>query len=82
MHVETLKVFCDLVETASFSEAAERNGVTQSAVSQQIRGLEDRFGVVLVERGRRNFSVTPEGEVFLQAAREIVDACFELVERR
>lgn len=73
MHVETLKVFCDLVETASFSEAAERNGVTQSAVSQQIRGLEDRFGVVLVERGRRNFSVTPEGEVFLQAAREIVD---------
>ena len=73
MHIETLKVFCDLVETASFSEAAERNGVTQSAVSQQIKGLEDRFSVVLVERGRRNFSVTPEGEVFLQAAREIVD---------
>lgn len=73
MHIETLKVFCDLVETTSFSEAAERNGVTQSAVSQQIRALESRFGAVLVERGRRNFSVTPEGEVFLQAAREIVD---------
>lgn len=73
MHVETFKVFCDLVETASFSEAAARNGVTQSAVSQQIRGLEDRFGVTLVERGRRNFSLTPEGEAFLQAAREMVD---------
>lgn len=73
MHIETFKVFCDLVETASFSEAARLNGITQSAVSQQIRGLEERYGVVLIERGRKNFAVTPEGEVFLQAAREIVD---------
>ncbi|MBL9152072.1 MAG: LysR family transcriptional regulator [Verrucomicrobiales bacterium] len=73
MHIETFKVFCDLVETASFSEAARLNGITQSAVSQQIRGLEDRYGAVLIERGRKNFAVTPEGEVFLQAAREIVD---------
>lgn len=73
MHIETFKVFCDLVETASFSEAARLNGITQSAVSQQIRGLEERYGVVLIERGRKNFAVTPEGEVFLQAASEIVD---------
>jgi DNA-binding transcriptional LysR family regulator len=73
MHIETFKVFCDLVATASFSEAARLNGITQSAVSQQIRGLEERYGVVLIERGRKNFAVTPEGEVFLQAAREIVD---------
>jgi len=73
MQVETFQVFCDLVETASFSEAAERNGITQSAVSQQIRGLEEKFGMPLVERGRRNFSVTVEGEVFLKAAREILE---------
>ena len=73
MQVETFQVFCDLVETASFSEAAERNGITQSAVSQQIRGLEEKFGMPLVERGRRNFSVTAEGEVFLKAAREILE---------
>ena len=73
MHVETFKVFCDLVETASFSEAARLNGITQSAVSQQVRGLEERYGVVFLERGRKNFAVTPEGEVFLQAARDIVD---------
>ena len=73
MHIETFKVFCDLVETASFSEAARLNGVTQSAVSQQIKGIEDRYGVTLIERGRKNFAVTPEGEVFLQAAREMVD---------
>ena len=74
MHIETFKVFCDLVDTASFSAAAARNGITQSAVSQQIRTLEDRYGVTLVERGRRNFSVTPEGEAFLRAARRIVEA--------
>ena len=37
MHIETLKVFCDLVDLESFSLAAERNFITQSAVSQQIR---------------------------------------------
>lgn len=74
MHIETFQVFCDLVETTSFSEAAERNNISQSAVSQQIRALEERFGVTLVERGRRNFAVTPEGEVFLKAAREILDS--------
>ncbi len=74
MHIETFQVFCDLVDTASFSEAAARNGISQSAVSQQIRTLEERYGVILVERGRRNFAVTPEGEAFLRAARGIVEA--------
>ncbi len=74
MHIETFQVFCDLVDTASFSEAATRNGISQSAVSQQIRTLEERYGVTLVERGRRNFAVTPEGEAFLRAARGIVEA--------
>jgi len=74
MHIETFQVLADLVDTKSFSEAAKRNGITQSAVSQQIRALEERFGVVLVERGRRNFLVTPEGEVFLQAGEVILEA--------
>jgi DNA-binding transcriptional LysR family regulator len=73
MQIETFQVFCDLVETTSFSEAAERNSISQSAVSQQIRSLEEKFGVTLVERGRRNFAVTPEGEIFLAAARRIVE---------
>ncbi len=80
MHIETFQVFCDLVETTSFSEAAARNGISQSAVSQQIRALEDRFKVVLVERGRRNFSVTPEGEVFLKAAQTILRTYYSIEE--
>ncbi|MDP4582427.1 MAG: LysR family transcriptional regulator [Verrucomicrobiales bacterium] len=78
MHMETFQVFCDLVETTSFSEAAVRNGISQSAVSQQIRALEERFQVTLLERGRRNFSVTPEGEVFLKAAQNILQAYYSI----
>ncbi len=68
MHFLNLKVFCDLVETGSFSVAAARNDITQSAVSQQIKTLEQRFGVVFFERGKKNFSITPEGTVFHAAA--------------
>lgn len=74
MQIETFRVFKDLVETASFSRAAESNGITQSAVSQQVRAIEKRFQVRLIERGRRFFSLTPEGKAFLVASREILDA--------
>lgn len=73
MQVETFKLFCDLVETGSFSETAERNGITQSAVSQRIKALEDCYEVVLIERGRKNFAVTGEGEVLLATARKMLD---------
>ncbi|TLD69151.1 LysR family transcriptional regulator [Phragmitibacter flavus] len=74
MQLLTLKIFCDLVETKSFSQSALRNKITQSAVSQQIRSLEDKFGVVFFERGRRKFSITPEGQLFDRAARSILDS--------
>src|SRR4051812_19317178 len=76
MHVETLKVFCDLVDLESFSLAAERNFITQSAVSQQIRSLEEKFKRRLLERirGRREVKLTPAGDVFYKEARKVLDA--------
>ncbi|MEM7147149.1 MAG: LysR family transcriptional regulator [Verrucomicrobiota bacterium] len=73
VQIETFKLFCDLVETESFSEAAERNGITQSAVSQRMSALEKEFGAVLVERGKRSFGLTPEGRVFLEGSRAILE---------
>ncbi len=81
MQIETFKVFCDLAETGSFSKAAALNSITQSAVSQQIRALEDRFKATLVERGRRSFSLTSEGAAFLEASREIVNIVDHLGDR-
>ena len=82
MHIETLKVFCDLVDLESFSLAAERNFITQSAVSQQIRALEDKFKRRLLERvrGRRDVKLTPIGEVFYKEARRVLDAYEHLQE--
>ncbi len=83
MQIETLKIFCDLVETQSFSQAAEMNFVTQSAVSQQVRGLEDKFKRRLLERvrGRREVSVTVAGEAFFQESRKVIAAYEELQEK-
>ena len=80
MHIETLKVFCDLVDLQSFSLAAERNFVTQSAVSQQIRTLEEKFKRRLLERvrGRREVRLTPAGEVFYREAKNVLD-CYAVL---
>ncbi len=73
MQIETLKVFCDLVESRSFSQAAVRNSITQSAVSQQIRGLETRFETPLFVREGRTISLTPAGRIFYDGARLILE---------
>jgi len=82
MHIETLKVFCDLVDLQSFSLAAERNFITQSAVSQQIRALEDKYKRRLLERvrGRREVRLTPAGEVFYKESRNVLSSYDHLEE--
>src|SRR5882762_10361362 len=78
VHLETLKVFCDVVETRSFSTAASQNFVTQSAVSQQIRALETKYDCKLIERTRGAVQVTPAGEVVYQASKEIVQRYLDM----
>lgn len=71
MHLETLQVFCDLVETGSFSAAASQNFITQSAVSQQVRALEARFDKPLIERTKGHVQPTPAGQLLYHASKEI-----------
>jgi DNA-binding transcriptional LysR family regulator len=73
MQIETLKVFCDLVESRSFSRAAIRNYVTQSAVSQQVKNLESRFETQLLRRDGRSVTPTTAGRKFYENARVILD---------
>src|SRR5688500_18281667 len=75
MHVETLKTFCDLVETGSISRAARLKLVTQSAVSQQLRAVERRYGRRLIERAPR-IGARPT-----EAGRLLYDEIKPLVER-
>lgn len=72
MQIESLKVFCDLAETESFTKAAQINGVTQSAVSQQISSMERLFKSLLIERSKKRFRLTREGEVLYEYSKKII----------
>jgi DNA-binding transcriptional LysR family regulator len=72
MQIESLKVFCDLAETESFTKAARINEVTQSAVSQTISALERQFKALLIERSKRNFRLTPEGQALYDYGKQII----------
>ena len=71
MNVESLKMFCDLVETKSFTQAGRINEVTQSAISQQVSAMERLFKAVLIQRGKGEFKLTPVGELVYQHSKEI-----------
>jgi DNA-binding transcriptional LysR family regulator len=80
MHFKSLKIFCDVVYRRSFSRAAEDNGISQSGVSQVVTQLEHRVGVKLIDRSKRPFALTPEGEMYYEGCRKIVDRYFALEE--
>ena len=82
MHIETLKTFCDLIETGSFSKAAQLNFVSQSAVSQQVKALEQRFSQQLIERGqRKGLALTEAGKLFYGECKELLEHFRTLEER-
>jgi len=74
MQIESLKMFCDLAETESFTKAAQISGVTQSAVSQQISSLERIFKSLLIERSKKRFRLTREGQVLYDYSKQIIQS--------
>jgi DNA-binding transcriptional LysR family regulator len=62
MNIETLRIFCDVVQHQSFSRGAKINDVSQSAATQSIHRVEQHFGAQLVDRSNRPFVLTPEGQ--------------------
>ena len=81
MQIESLKVFCDLTETESFTKAAHINDVTQSAVSQQISSLERQFKSLLIERSKKKFRLTREGQVLYEYSKQIIQTYDTLFSR-
>jgi len=73
MHIENFKIFADLVQSKSFSQAAKINGITQSAVSQQLRAMENHFKILIVDRSQKQFKLTSEGKKLHEAAKEILN---------
>ncbi len=73
VHLKWLKVFCDVVRQRSFSRAADENDMSQSAASQLVHQLEERLGVKLIDRSKRPFVLTPEGEVYYDGCRSLLE---------
>jgi len=72
MQVDNFKIFVDLVETQSFSRAAELNGITQAAVSQMVRAMERHFNALLLDRSQKQFHLSREGMRVYDAAKKVL----------
>lgn len=72
MLLRQMKYFVSVVDCNSFTEAAEQNYISQSAISQQIQALEKDLGVPLIIRRNRRFSLTPAGEYFYNHCKGIL----------
>jgi LysR family transcriptional regulator, transcriptional activator of the cysJI operon len=81
MQIESLKVFCDLAETESFTKAAQINEITQSAVSQQVSALERNFRALLIERSKKKFRLTREGDILYDYAKQLINTYDTLFNR-
>src|SRR3954463_5436341 len=80
MDTRQLAAFCAVVERKSFSQAAERLGVTQPAVSLQIRSLEQRLGRRLLDRSGRRVEPTEAGLRLYASAQRLLQAEEQLLE--
>jgi len=73
MHLETLAIFCDIVELGSFSKTAEKHLLSQSAISQQLAQLEVTHKCQLVDRKKRPIELTKSGRLLYEAAKDMLD---------
>lgn len=73
MHIEMLKVFCDLADLQSFSRTAEKHLLSQSAISQQLAQLELAHKCQLINRKKRPIELTKAGQLLYLASKDMLD---------
>jgi DNA-binding transcriptional LysR family regulator len=81
VQLKSLKVFCDVVRLRSFSRAADQNEISQSGASQLVQQIEEGLGVKLIDRSKRPFVLTSEGEVYYEGCRGVVERYFAVEDR-
>lgn len=78
MLLRQMKYFLAVADCKSFSEAAEQCYISQSAISQQIKALEDELGIALIQRSNRRFLLTEAGEYFYAHAQAMLQSVEDL----
>lgn len=74
---QEMRVFVAVVDAGSFVRAADALDMSKTAVSRLVNDLEARLGVRLMHRTTRKLSLTPEGEIFLERCRQLMDGVAE-----
>ncbi len=73
MNIESMRIFCDVVRYQSFSRGAAASNVSQSAATQCVHRVEQHFGVQLIDRTKRPFVLTPEGQACYEGFRQVLE---------
>ncbi len=73
MHIEMLRIFCDLAELRSFSKTADKHLLSQSAISQQLAQMELTHKCQLINRKKRPIELTKAGQLLYQASKDILE---------
>ena len=81
MNINQLRYFVAVAEQRSFTKAANQYYLSQTAVTQQVRALEETLGVQLLDRNSRPVTLTPAGAVFLTEAKAILERMNSAVSR-
>jgi DNA-binding transcriptional LysR family regulator len=77
--LDLMRLFGQVVEEQSFTLVARKLGISQPAVSNQMRALEEKLGVKLLYRKGKSFALTPEGETVYRHALHLIDEWTELM---
>jgi DNA-binding transcriptional LysR family regulator len=78
MQLESMKVFCDLVNLGSFSRAAQSNEISQPTVSRCVQQLEERLGAQLIDRSKRPLQPTELGQAYYEGCKRLLEQYTEL----
>ena len=81
MNLRQLEYFVSVAETLSFTRTAEKFYISQTAVTQQIKTLENNIGVKLLRRTKRHVELTPAGNVFLSEAKAILNRTQDAIKK-
>lgn len=81
MNTKQLEYFISVAESLSFTKTAEKFYISQTAVTQQIKALEEHIQVTLFTRSKRRVELTPAGKVFLSEARTIIKNINDAIEK-
>ena len=81
MNLRDLELFCEVAHQGSFSKGAKAYGVSQPAASETIKSLEEHLGCDLLNRAIRPLQLTPEGRIYFDGCRELIDGYRRLEDR-